>query len=41
VAGKLRPKKYGDKLDVEHGGAVRFDRIETVIVDPKHSRPAG
>ena len=41
MAGKLRPKKYGDKLDVEHGGAVRFDRIETVIVDPKHSRPAG
>jgi len=41
MAGKLRPKKYGDKLDVEHGGAVRFDRIETVIVDPKHSRPVG
>lgn len=41
MAGKLRPKKYGDKLDVEHGGAVRFDRIETVIVDPKHSRPSG
>ncbi len=22
VAGKQRPKKYGDKLDVEHGGTV-------------------
>lgn len=22
MAGKLRPKKYGDKLDVEHGGKV-------------------
>lgn len=41
VAGKLRPKKYGDKLDVERGGAVRFDRIETVIIDPKHQRPVG
>lgn len=35
----MQPKKYGDKLDIDHGGSVRFDRIETVIVDPKHPRP--
>lgn len=25
MAGKLRPKKYGDKLDVEHNGKVSFE----------------
>jgi hypothetical protein len=25
MAGKLRPKKYGDKLDVEHSGAVELN----------------
>jgi hypothetical protein len=36
MAGKLRPKKYGEKIDVEHSGAVRYEKIETVIIDPKH-----
>lgn len=35
MASKMQPKKYGDKLDIDHGRSVRFDRIETVIVDPK------
>ena len=36
VAAKLKPKKYGDRVDVEHGGAVshRIEKIERVIVDP-------
>jgi len=32
---KMAPKKYGDKLDLEHSGAVEIKRIERVIVDPK------
>lgn len=32
---KLAPKKYGDKLDLEHSGQVQISRIEHVIVDPK------
>lgn len=32
---KKAPKKYGDKLDLNHSGAVRFEKIEAVIVDPK------
>lgn len=36
VASKLKPKKYGDKVDVEHSGAVtqRIEKIERTIVDP-------
>lgn len=39
MAGKLRPKVYGDKLDVDHSssdGSMTPTRIERVIVDPKH-----
>ena len=36
MASKLRPKKYGEKIDVEHSGAVKYEKIETVIIDPKH-----
>lgn len=36
MAGKLRPKRYGEKIDVEHSGAVRYEKIETVIIDPKN-----
>lgn len=33
VAGKLRPKKYGEKIEVEHGGTVgHVHRIERKIV---------
>ena len=32
---KMLPKIYGDKLDLNHSGAVKFERIESVIVDPK------
>ena len=31
---KMLPKLYGDKIDLNHSGAVRFEKIETVIVDP-------
>lgn len=38
MAGKLRPKVYGDKVQTElsgpDGGAVRFEAIERVIVRP-------
>lgn len=31
---KLAPKKYGDKVALEHSGEVKIDRVERVIVDP-------
>ena len=31
---KMLPKKYGDKLDLNHGGTVKFEKIECVVVDP-------
>lgn len=38
-AGKLAPKKYGDRQQIEHsgpdGGPVQVQRIERVVVDPK------
>lgn len=38
MAGKLRPKKYGDKITQEHtgadGGPVMIQRIERVIKNP-------
>ena len=34
-ASKLAPKKYGDKLDLEHSGQVQISRIEHVIVKPQ------
>ena len=33
-AAKLAPKKYGDKLDLNHSGGVTFSRIESILVDP-------
>jgi hypothetical protein len=32
---KMAPKKFGDKLDLNHSGGVTFERIEAVVVDPK------
>jgi hypothetical protein len=32
---KLAPKKYGDKLDLNHGGEVKYTRVERTVVDPK------
>lgn len=32
---KMLPKVYGDKIDLNHSGAVQFSRIEAVIVDPQ------
>ena len=41
MAGKLRPKKYGDRVLNEHtgpdGGPMKFERVERVIVDPKNT----
>jgi hypothetical protein len=32
---KLAPKKYGDKVDVNHGGGLTITKITRTIVDPK------
>lgn len=34
-AAKLQPKKYGEKVELEHSGAVKVEKVERVIVDPK------
>lgn len=34
AASKLKPKVYGEKLDLNHSGAVKFEKIECVVVDP-------
>jgi hypothetical protein len=31
---RMAPKKYGDKLDLNHSGEMRFTRIEKVVVKP-------
>lgn len=31
---KMLPKRFGDKLDLNHSGAVQFQKIECVVVDP-------
>ena len=33
-AEKLKPKAYGAKLDLNHSGVVKFERIECVVIDP-------
>lgn len=33
ILAKMLPKKYGDKLDLNHSGGVKFERIEAVVVD--------
>jgi hypothetical protein len=33
-ASKLAPKKYGDKLDLNHSGGVKVETIKRVIHDP-------
>jgi len=35
IMSKIAPKKYGDKLDLEHSGQVQISRIEHVIVKPQ------
>ena len=32
-AEKLKPKVYGAKLDLNHSGSVKFEKIECVVVD--------
>lgn len=32
-AGKLRPKVYGDKVDVEHGGTIKLEGVKMTFVD--------
>ena len=34
AAGKLRPKVYGEKIDLNHSGSVKFEKIECVVIDP-------
>lgn len=33
-ASKLAPKTYGDKVELEHSGEVKYERIVRTIVDP-------
>ena len=40
-ASKLAPKKYGDKLDLNHSGGVKVERIARVIHDPRNPDSAG
>ena len=32
---KLAPKKYGDRVELEHGGKVQIEAVQRSIVDPK------
>jgi hypothetical protein len=32
---KLAPKKYGDKLDLNHGGEVKITQVRRTVVDPR------
>jgi hypothetical protein len=34
-ASKLAPKKYGDKVELEHAGSVKVETVQRSIVDPK------
>ena len=36
VASKLKPKRYGEKVELEHGGSVEIREVRRVIVDPDH-----
>lgn len=38
LASKLAPKKYGDKVDVEHSGGLKIEAVEWRIVDPPSER---
>lgn len=43
MAGKLRPKVYGEKVSAEltgaNGGPVQIEEIRRVVVDPKECQP--
>jgi metal-dependent amidase/aminoacylase/carboxypeptidase family protein len=32
---KKQPKKYGDKLDLNHGGEVKITEVRRTVVDPR------
>ena len=36
MAGKLKPKKYGDKLDLNHSGGIQVETVKRVIHDPRN-----
>lgn len=35
MAGKLRPKVYGDKVELEHSGHLKVERVERVVKHPE------
>jgi hypothetical protein len=35
-ASKLAPKRYGEKMDLNHSGGVKVERIARVIHDPRN-----
>lgn len=38
---KMLPKKYGDKVEVEHAGHIKVEKIEVEIVDPSEAGRQG
>jgi hypothetical protein len=34
AAGKLAPKRYGDKLDLSHSGQIQITKVVRELVDP-------
>jgi hypothetical protein len=40
-ASKLAPKKYGDKLDLNHSGGLKVETVKRVIHDPRDTDSAG
>lgn len=36
-ASKLAPKKYGEKVELEHSGAIQVTKVEREIVRPSHT----
>lgn len=40
-ASKLAPKRYGDKLDLNHGGHVKIEGVRRTIHDPRHTDGEG
>ena len=37
AAGKLAPKRYGDKLDLSHSGQIQITKVVRELVDPNDS----
>jgi hypothetical protein len=36
-ASKLAPKRYGDKMDLNHSGNLKIEGVRRTIYDPRHT----